>query len=383
MAKYALLCLSLLLASCGGNPPSSVTPTPDTTPTPSPDLQAPTVSIQAPTTATNVDSITVSAEAVDNVGVTAVEFFLDGKLMSRVTTAPFTFMLGKLDVGKHELYAKAFDGAQNIGYSTIISLEISRKQTVLSGNIDSNTTLHAANSPYFLPQIVQVGPNATLTIEPGVEIIGSNSGFQVHGTLNAIGTSENPIIFRHAAILASSIHVPGSATTTIRHSFIDHSILFMQGFDLKGNLIIEDSVIDNTDSLPNPFLKIGQANGTSLVLRKNIIKGAKFNFDSYWFLKVINNHISGSGELIDIDNLDGFSSVLSKNTILGKENSVTVGSRPFYGTQEVFIGPNYWGTSDPVEIQKIIYDGNDNYGQTNIAVLQDILLTPDLDTPSP
>jgi len=73
-------------------------------------------------------------------------------------------------------------------------------QTVVGGGIYTNTTWTLVNSPYELSAPIVVGNNATLTIEPGVEIrIGSGHSISVGsvaggtGTLIARGTSQQPI----------------------------------------------------------------------------------------------------------------------------------------------------------------------------------------------
>jgi hypothetical protein len=76
-------------------------------------------------------------------------------------------------------------------------------QTNFSGGIYSNTTWTKANSPYVLTGSVVVFPGKTLTIQPGVVVqMQSNPNLpndyrylEVRGTLNALGTSSDPIVF--------------------------------------------------------------------------------------------------------------------------------------------------------------------------------------------
>lgn len=68
----------------------------------------------------------------------------------------------------------------------------------VSGDITTNTTWTAANSPYVVSGTINVQSPATLTIEPGVVVkfqSGASLLAQAGATLTAIGTSANPIVF--------------------------------------------------------------------------------------------------------------------------------------------------------------------------------------------
>ena len=76
-------------------------------------------------------------------------------------------------------------------------------QTNQNGLIVSNRTWTAAGSPYIVTGSIVIGNNATLTIQPGVEVR-FNSGFGITvgsqafgaGTLKAQGTAGSKILFR-------------------------------------------------------------------------------------------------------------------------------------------------------------------------------------------
>lgn len=71
-------------------------------------------------------SITVSASASDNVGVTKVEFLVDGISKGTLTSTPYTLALDSttLSNGNHALVAKAFDAAGNVGTSPTVSFAV-------------------------------------------------------------------------------------------------------------------------------------------------------------------------------------------------------------------------------------------------------------------
>lgn len=102
-----------------------------TVPTP-PDTTAPTVSVTSPTAgATLVGTATMSATASDNVGVTKVEFYVDGALKATDTSSPFTSSLDTttLTNASHSFTAKAFDAANNNTTSTAVSATVNNPVT--------------------------------------------------------------------------------------------------------------------------------------------------------------------------------------------------------------------------------------------------------------
>ena len=71
--------------------------------------------------------ITLTATATDNIGVTKVEFYVDGALRGTSSTAPFALSLDSktLTNASHSLVTKAYDAAGNIGTSAVVSFAIS------------------------------------------------------------------------------------------------------------------------------------------------------------------------------------------------------------------------------------------------------------------
>lgn len=71
--------------------------------------------------------------------------------------------------------------------------------TPIQAVIDSDQTLTIGSSPYLVSQDVEVLESATLTIDPGVEILFNGFySFEVHGTMIARGDSSNIIHFSTA-----------------------------------------------------------------------------------------------------------------------------------------------------------------------------------------
>ncbi len=94
-----------------------------------PDTTAPTTSITSPTNGSTVSgTITISANASDNVGVTKVEFYRGGTtLLGTDTTSPYSLSWNTTTVanGSYSLTTKAYDAANNIGTSSAVSVTVS------------------------------------------------------------------------------------------------------------------------------------------------------------------------------------------------------------------------------------------------------------------
>jgi subtilisin family serine protease len=90
------------------------------------DTTAPTVTITSPANGARVGrNVSVTVEASDNVAVTKVELYLNGKLTASSTSANPTFNLNtrKWATGSHTLQAFAYDARGNKGSSAIVTVQ--------------------------------------------------------------------------------------------------------------------------------------------------------------------------------------------------------------------------------------------------------------------
>jgi hypothetical protein len=121
--------------------PISVNVSNTTPPPPVGDTVKPTVAISAPLSGAVVSgSVAVSASASDNVGVTLVQFVLNGvTLLKEDTTSPYSFSWDTtLEAnGTHTLVAFARDAAGNLASSSPVSVTIVNNNALLTW--DANT----------------------------------------------------------------------------------------------------------------------------------------------------------------------------------------------------------------------------------------------------
>lgn len=132
------------------------------------DTTAPTTSITAPANGASVSgTVNVTASASDNVGVTKVEFWLDGALQSTDTSSPYAWSWNSSTAsnGAHALTSKAYDAATNVGTSPAVTVTVNNGITltgysILQANASLTYTLPAGT---FIPSngYVIVGRNAT------------------------------------------------------------------------------------------------------------------------------------------------------------------------------------------------------------------------------
>jgi len=100
---------------------------------PVPDTIAPSVSISAPANnATVSGTVSVTASASDIVGVSRVEFYINGSLMVTDTASPYSFSWDTTTVtkGVYTLITKAYDAAGNVGQSTAVMVTVANVAVV-------------------------------------------------------------------------------------------------------------------------------------------------------------------------------------------------------------------------------------------------------------
>lgn len=125
------------------------------------DTTAPTCSLTAPAAGTVSGTVTVSANASDNVGVSRVDFYAGSTLIGTDTTSPYSISWNTTTVanGSYNLTAKAFDAAGNVATSSPVAVTVSNTSSAstiterFTGSVSSSGTA----STYFYLDVTDPG----------------------------------------------------------------------------------------------------------------------------------------------------------------------------------------------------------------------------------
>jgi glucan-binding YG repeat protein len=230
--------------------------------------------------------------------------------------------------------------------------------TIIQTGITENTVWTKAGSPYYVNSWMQIGPNATLTIEPGVEVIsqkGSGNGWTIYGKVIAVGTKAEPIELQGMYITAWTTYNKNAMVqlenTVITNSDINISDLqlMMKNSEMSGGYL---SLSDTFATVENNYFH----NKTRLdVSLSRTVPG-------YLFLKG-NTFMNDGSSYADIQirrRNDNMAMVtLTENNFFRTDNLTVMLDGQYTG--RTFTGTNnYWGTTDPAAIARKIYDVNDN-----------------------
>ncbi len=148
------------------------------------DAVSPTVSLTAPTAGSSViigTPVTMSATASDNVGVTKVEFYVDGAMVNSDAASPYSYSWPTTGVaaGVRQISARAYDAEGNMTTSTTASV------TLTAGARDTTPPSANLTAP-VAGTSVAVGANinmtATATDNIGVTKVEFYNGSTLLGT---------------------------------------------------------------------------------------------------------------------------------------------------------------------------------------------------------
>jgi len=203
-----------------------------------------------------------------------------------------------------------------VSISTSLSYNVVRAQilgtagTVVESDITTNTTWTKDGSPYIVIKSITIKKGATLTIEPGTEVVFVNNLFlNVEGSLVANGSLDNKVVFRlrNPAVLDSYF-----------------------SFVLKGgSIILKNTVVD----IPYIELRFSSPAKGVFIVENSTIKNLRFwdfTYSKYVNITILNSIVNGSIGRID------FRPQVSNCTI-NIINSIVVGD---FGLASLYGGAN-------------------------------------------
>src|SRR5581483_7294370 len=138
------------------------------------DTTPPTVSITSPSNGATISgTVTVTANASDNVGVAGVQFLLDGAALgAEDTAAPYSvaFDTTKVANGSHTLTARARDAAGNVATSSPVTVTVSNASTTTVRRFEDTDPSVTYTSGW--------GQDATRTWSGGTAAVSTTPGAQ-------------------------------------------------------------------------------------------------------------------------------------------------------------------------------------------------------------
>jgi hypothetical protein len=257
------------------------------------------------------------------------------------------------------------------------------KGIAISGIIKSDTTWTVENSPYILTGDVQLAYGSTLTIEPGVTVKGQDKNLVVFGNLNAIGLPDSKINFQNNNILGGRSQSNSEFyQITIQHSNIDSSEILPTGYNSSndGSLILRDSTITNLT-----FMLDLEYPSSDSYIERNIFK------DSYGIISrtqnstkvFIKNNVFYQQKNYAIMNLytdDSSETVVQHNSFLSTDRvALRLGNNS--SSAKMTATDNFFNTTDPANIDSMIYDKNDDLALTSTINYLPYVNYPDGYTP--
>ena len=253
-------------------------------------------------------------------------------------------------------------------------------ETEVGGIISSNTVWTLANSPYIITSEVQIAHSITLTIDPGVRVIGNNETIRVFGTLNADGTESSRIIFDTVHITPGRGEPGEQFKMFINYADINSGSVY-SGVRAEGSISLRNSVLTEI-----PYLYLWHPTETSFIEKNIFIRFGGISIGTWSADVYIRNNVfhEGLGGGYGIENFGSDNTsktVVEYNSFLSTDEVALTILSGYTSADIATATNNYWGTVDTAVIDSMIYDRNDDLDVANYIVYEPILTVPHPDTP--
>jgi parallel beta-helix repeat protein len=237
-------------------------------------------------------------------------------------------------------------------------------------NIITNTIWNVAGSPYIVSNNIDIVSGASLTIQPGVQVVfEGNYALQVDGTLQVLGSSNQPVVF------TSGKSVPQRG---------DWTGLVFTGLSTNNPCVLSNAVVQyaqvgvkctaTSPELVNSTIQYCSQQGIYLTQSSPLIQGCTIQQNSSYGIycsdtsspQILGNQIlanSSYGIYLYGTYVSGHNClpVIQGNVITGN-GSYALYSYYYYQPGQTVIDcrSNWWGTADASVIAGLVYDYNDN-----------------------
>lgn len=220
------------------------------------DTKAPTTALTGPAAGTTLTgTVTLTANASDDVGVSKVEFYAGTKLLGSDSTSPYSLAWdsGTVSNGAYALTTKAYDAAGNVGTSAAINVTVSNtagtcsvsRQLLVnpgfesgatgwteSGNVIDNSDPDNAHSGSYTAWLLGYGKPHTDTLYQQVTIPAGACSAQLSFWLGIASSEIDPVDYDTLAVTVQD--ASGKVLRTLgKYSNVNEGPFSQKTFDLS------------------------------------------------------------------------------------------------------------------------------------------------------
>lgn len=268
-----------------------------------------------------------------------------------------------------------------LAYSSLLFVIPVIKAVEVSGIISTNSTWDRTDEPYVITSTIQIAYGITLTIDPGVTVLGGR--IESFGALNVQGAEINPVSFQGVDIAIGNNSSTNPAELNIRYANINSgSILNPTGNAAYGTLTLEDSTISNI-----PYMYVWYPTGDTII-RRNVFQNVGNTSRSIsagvrdHTVYIENNYFENCGAIVNWASYGEASQIVRYNTFTNPKGGIAVRLLSGYSSSSMTATENYWGTSNQVIVSGYIFDKNDDLSTAAYIDYLPTLTEPHPTTPS-
>lgn len=264
----------------------------------------------------------------------------------------------------------------------------------LEGIVSTNRTLKASESPYKITGKVQIAYGTALTVEPGVQIIGTKdsrnveSKIEVFGELLVNGNQDEKVILKDIVV------EPGDNERGKPHNIL------MQNVEMRGGALYPPVVSSGSITLEDSFLyEVGDKFDPIYVsypvedsyFERNIFYNSGSIETSHYQASVyVRNNLfirdeqlsSETGYAVENSRADRNTETVVEGNTFASTDGVAVSLSSGDNDAALEATDNYWGTTDKSLIESMIYDENDDLNAAGEIPYEPYLESPASATPA-